>query len=295
MHRIKEFMISDPKPNELLEVPPQGRQKSSSYPGFTLEQAEELAKAAFNLGPRNCDQERVAEVVGYTSIKSGSYLRLKSAASQFELIKIERNGALSVSEEWIKVFHEDDLQSLNQARRKAIERPKLYQQLIEEYAKRQLPHLDKLAQALHINQKYGIVKDAAITAARVFHDSANYAGLINDNGFLLMDSSEIIPIYQECAQEEEKNPGEIAPRQDLNLQETALGQKKHKTDSNIEIPNNLGDLEKYEITLTNGKKAYMYVPVPLPYGEKNRLKQYVDLILEEPCKSTSDFLYQEDD
>ncbi|MEM8805289.1 MAG: hypothetical protein AAGF01_04590 [Cyanobacteria bacterium P01_G01_bin.38] len=45
---------------------------------------------------------------------------------------------------------------------------------------------------------------------------------------------------------------------------------------------NLEELERYEITLVNGQKSFIYVPVPLPYGEKERLKKYIDLILEEP-------------
>ena len=40
------------------------------------------------------------------------------------------------------------------------------------------------------------------------------------------------------------------------------------------------DLTRMEILLLNGKKAYLFLPQPLPYGERERLKKYVDLVLE---------------
>jgi hypothetical protein len=36
-----------------------------------------------------------------------------------------------------------------------------------------------------------------------------------------------------------------------------------------------------EILLLNGMKAYFFLPQPLPYGERERLKRYIDLALEE--------------
>jgi hypothetical protein len=41
------------------------------------------------------------------------------------------------------------------------------------------------------------------------------------------------------------------------------------------------DLTRMEILLLNGKKAYFCFPQPLPYGERERLTKYIDLVLEE--------------
>jgi hypothetical protein len=276
------FMTNNSKSNGLPFVDPiqQSRQKSNSYPRFTLQKAEELAKAIFNLGARSCDPERVAQVAGY-SIKSGSYLGLKSTASQFELINVDKKGCLSVSEDWIEVFHHfDDLQQIKKARRDAISRPKLYKQLIEEYTDRQLPNLDKLSRELHLNQKYGILKDAAEVAARIFTESASHAGLLDDRGYLVVSQD----LNEIQIDKDNSQPESIELKINQELANQANNKPQTSNSSNLlpEILPNLEGLEKYEITLTNRKKAYIYVPVPLPYGEKKRLQQYIDLILEEP-------------
>lgn len=268
----------------------QSRQKSSSYPGYTLRQAEDLAKAAFEAGARNCDQDKVAQAAKY-SANGGAFKVLRSTAKQFGLIKIEKNGCLSVTDEWIDVFHHsEDIQLSKEARRKAMLRPILYKQIIEEFTDRQLPTVEKLTRELHLNQKYGILKDAAGNAARLFLESASYVGLLNEQGYL------INPIQPR--QEEVNNGIEVSNNIDEEQgRNTEQAQREISKNSNSEesvvqpdisverTPPGLEGLDRHEITLINGKKAYLYVPVPLPYGEKERLKKYLgfisDLILEE--------------
>jgi hypothetical protein len=283
-------MTSNSRPNgapssELTQL---GRQKSASYPGFTLRQAEELANAIFELGSRNCDQERVAQAVGYKTIKSSSFLRLRSTASQFELVQLEKNSSLSVTEEWIEVFHHsEDLQLLKKARRKAILRPKLYKQLIEEYTDRQFPSLAKLSRELYLNQRYGILKDAAEIAARIFLESASYAGLLNEKGYLANFDQSESQIEKEDAQRENSEHDVVITQREENKKPSYEDVVLPKGNVLDEPLPNLDGLERYQITLINRKKAYLYVPVPLPHGEKQRLKQYIDLILEEPANSYS--------
>jgi len=275
----------------------QSRQKSASYPGYTLRQAEELAKAAFDSGARNCDQDKVAQAAKY-SASGGAFKVLRSTAKQFGLIQVEKNGCLSVADEWIDVFHHsENLQLYKDARRKAMLRPKLYKQIIEEFSGRQLPSVEKLTRELHLNQKYGILKDAASTAARLFLESANYAGLLNEKGYLI----DIIHAEQEAANENIEADNDIVnvEEQNQNTRQTQREISKKlqpeqlivQSDNSVETPPSLEGLERHEISLVNGKKAYLYVPVPLPYGEKERLKKYLgfisDLILEEPPSSHS--------
>src|SRR5213080_2113604 len=39
-------------------------------------------------------------------------------------------------------------------------------------------------------------------------------------------------------------------------------------------------LDRIEVQLSGGRRAYLFVPVPLPTREKERLKKYIDQILE---------------
>jgi hypothetical protein len=287
-------MIGNSKPTAQTAVDlfSQSRQRSSPYPRSTLQQVEEFARAVFDLGARNCDRERVAQKVGYKSITSGSYTRLQSTATQFGLIKIEKNSVLSVTDEWVEVFHHsEDLQLIKAARKSAFLVPKLYQQLVEKYTEHQLPSLDKLSRELYLNQKYGILKDAAEAAARIFLESASYAGLLNEREYLIIDQDR-----NKSQIDKEINQPELKEEETIKESEIPIENKPPQNQGNLlpEILPELEGLEKYEITLTNRKKAYIYVPVPLPYGEKKRLQQYIDLILEEPLTSPS-ANYQESD
>jgi hypothetical protein len=68
-------------------------------------------------------------------------------------------------------------------------------------------------------------------------------------------------------------------------QDSGAKQNKELTPGteNVIIPEGL---DRIEVQLLNGKKAYLFVPVPLPFGEKERLKKYIDLILEETVSSS---------
>src|SRR5207247_445260 len=98
-------------------------------------------------------------------------------------------GYLSVSEPWIAAFHAETPDLFRQARQEATRQPDLYRQLLDEYAARQVPSVEKLARDLHLNQRYGILKEAARAAAQTFIESANYAGLLDAKGFIQSGSA----------------------------------------------------------------------------------------------------------
>ena len=265
----------------------QARQRSSSYPRYNLRQVEELAKVVFDQGPHHCDQDRVAQEVGYKSANSGSFKGLKAAANQFGLIELKADGYLSVSVNWIEVFHHSDSpELLKQERKKAMLQPTLYKQVIEEYRGRQLPTPEKLIRELYLNQKYGILKEAADGAARIFLESASYAGIVNDRGYLVdNDQDEQIRVQEDQEERRLEKQQPSTPKKTLSDQDSA----PHNAPES-DTPSTLQGLEKHEIMLVNRQKAYLYVPVPLPHGERERLKKYVDLILEETSPSKQSYL-----
>lgn len=285
----------------LPSLPQHAKKRSASYPAYTLHQAEELAKVVFELGARNCNQDKVAQSANY-SVNSGAFRSLRASANQFGLLQLGKNSYLSVSDEWIEIFHSEDPQLLKESRRKAILQPKLYKQLLDEYSGRQLPTLERLSRELHLNQKYGILKDAAETAARIFLESANYAGLVNEKGYLIdpdQNGYQTIGMnIKDVGDNREKEDRDIEHSQheaSEKLEKKSSAQKDSPTDATFP---SIEGLEKYEITLINRKKAYIYVPVPLPRGEKERLKQYIDLILEEtslPDSKQDSSIYLEED
>lgn len=67
--------------------------------------------------------------------------------------------------------------------------------------------------------------------------------------------------------------------------ESGIGQEPNLQNSLIHqiLPvGNLAGLHKFEIPLSNGGMAYIFAPARLPLGEKERLKKFIDLMLDEP-------------
>lgn len=254
-----------------LQSPP-GRTRSVQHPRYTLEQVEELARRAFAMGARHCDQDAVAQAVHYKNSTNGAFKGIRAAASYFGLISYKDDRYVSVTEPWIEALHADDEEAVRRLRQEAVRQPELFVQLIEEFSDRQLPSTEKLARQLFLTPKYGILKDAAELAARVFLDSIKFAGLVDSNNFLRSaDKAKSDESYVRVAEataipEAKQEPAaSVSPPQSLNAAPA--------------IPSDSA-LDRIEVQLSGGRRAYLFVPVPIAAREKERLKRYIDLILE---------------
>jgi hypothetical protein len=268
----------------------QTRQRSASYPRYNLQQVERFARVAFDIGPRHCDQDRVAQALNYKNAQNGAFIGFKASASQFGLIT-GRGQYLSVADEWIRVFNEEDPDLLRTARQEAMRQPELYRKLIEDFADRQFPSLEKLTRELHLNSKYGILKDASKAAAEIFVESANFASLLDTRGYLRFNGFEKEATDKSSDERQKESGREATSYRSVNRtssqQATSDLQNERSVVSgyeNVLIPE---ELDRIEIRMRSGQRAYLFVPVPLPLGEKERLKKYIDLILEEETQTTS--------
>ncbi len=260
--------------------------RSKVYPRYSLQRAEEFTKVAFDEGPWRVDQDNVAQKVGYTNARNGAYKSLRATASYFGLITYENEGSLSVTQEWIDVLSIENPDKLRRARQAAMRRPNLYQLLLEDFANRQLPSAEKLEQQLFLNPKYGIVKDAAEGAAKAFLESAALAGMIDDRRYLRLTAADDdrggSPAAEETAIDVPERKTE--PRMEQSAQAT-----RPNDSAVIAAPVQDGskvfimppELDRLEVQLRNGKRAFLFVPVPLSMKDKQRLKGYIDLILDE--------------
>ena len=250
------------------------RGRSASYPRYNLQQAEGLAKAVFDEGVRNCDEDVIARKLTYSNARNGAFVALKSSANQFGLIE-HNKGYISVTDEWINVFHSENTELFRAARQKAMYKPTLYRQLLDEYSNRQLPSADKLKRELYLNERYGILKEAADLAIQTFLDSASFASILDGKNFILSPNTD-----------ESVNEPEASSEQ-LKTSSPSMPTSAPKQDAPLGNPG-LEGLDRIEVHLVNGKKAFLYVPVLLPFGEKERLKRYIDLFTEEPEPRTND-------
>lgn len=264
--------IEDRQKSPAEPQPPAGRTRSVPHPRYTLEQVEELARRAFAMGARHCDQDGVAQAVHYKNSTNGAFKGIRAAASYFGLITYKDDRYVSVTEPWIEALHADEDDAVRRLRQEAVRQPELYVQLIEEFTDRQLPSTEKLARQLFLTPKYGILKDAAELAARVFLESIKFAGLVDSNNFLRSADN---------AKSEESNV--------RVTDATTLPSAKQEAITNVTQPQGLNvvpaippdsALDRIEVQLSGGRRAYLFVPVPIAAREKERLKRYIDLILE---------------
>lgn len=266
---------SDDRQKSLAELQaPSGRTRSVPHPRYTLEQVEELARRAFAMGARHCDQDAVAQAIHYKNSTNGAFKGIRAAAGYFGLVSYKDDRYVSVTEPWIEALHADDEEAVRRLRQEAVRQPELFVQLIEEFADRQLPTTEKLARQLFLTPKYGILKDAAEQAARVFLDSIRFAGLVDSNNFLRS--------ADKAKSDESTGPQRVAEASsspEAKPQHAATVGQTQSPSATPSVPPDSA-LDRIEVQLSGGRRAYLFVPVPIAAREKERLKRYIDLILE---------------
>ena len=263
-------------------APQAGRKRSARYPRYGLKEAEKLAVVAFKLGPRNVAQDRLAKEIGYSRMENGVYRAKRASAGYFGLVEAAGADYLSVSEGWIRALHSENENDLRVARQNAVQKPSLYKQLFEAYGNKMLPSKERLERELQINEHYGIKKDAIREAVDVFLRSVEYAGLVDDNKFLrLGDVVTAAPSTEADEENKESDKDDVEAKidEDDSSSTSALAQEQNQGDNQIIDE----DSDRIEIRLPRGRKAYLLIPAPgiLSKADKERMKGYIDLILEE--------------
>src|SRR5690242_19099395 len=84
------------------------RTRSAPHPRYSLQQAEQLAEKALESGARHCDQDSIAQKIGYKNASNGAFKGLRAAANYFGLITYPDDRYLSVTEPWIDALHRED-------------------------------------------------------------------------------------------------------------------------------------------------------------------------------------------
>ena len=254
------------------------RQRSAPHPRYSLYAAETLARSIIKIGGRNCDQDAAAQEANYKSAKNGSFKGLRAAALYFGLVSYPDEHFISVTESWIQAIHRDDEESLRAVRARSVVLPDLYKQLFDEYEGKQLPAVEKLAEKLFLTPKFGILPDAAHTAASVFIESVDFAGLLDDKRFLLT------PVVGSSQGDARRDGDHSIARTSANVSPEAPQRQAVKPSGisehhEVDSPRS-ENRDRFKILLASSRAAILDLPVPLSAKEKERLKAYIDLVLE---------------
>lgn len=116
----------------------------------------------------------------------------------------------------------------------------------------------------------------------MFYESAAYAEMVDDTGFIKSFDSDV---NTATATRDASKKGIGSESKGEYRAESRIGQDPNVQNSSVQpiLPvGNLAGLHKFEIPLSNGGVAYIFAPARLPLGEKERLKKFIDLMLDEP-------------
>jgi len=157
--------------------------RSTAYPGITLEKAIEATKQLRdNLGMTPFSRDSAATALGYKAV-SGASVQKVSACVHFGLLTRKGN-AYTQSELANQMFRYVDDEERVAAIKAAVQTPSLYSKLISEYDGKALPKmLDNI-----LVRNYGITERVAKDVANIFEKSVLFAGLLQ-NGIITADAS----------------------------------------------------------------------------------------------------------
>lgn len=210
-------------------------------------------------------------------MNNGGYTAKRASAGYFGIVEAVGADYLSVSEEWIQALYSENENDRQIARQKAVQKPSLYKQLFDAYRDKMLPSKERLEKELQIHEHYGIKQDAIQEAVDVFLSSVEYAGLVDDNNFLRLGDA----ILDEGLDEAEADKDEV----ETEVDEDDSSDASTRTQEQNQVDNQVidEDLDRIEVRLPRGRKAYLLIPAPgiLSKADKDRMKGYIDLILEE--------------
>ena len=149
--------------------------RSAAYPGFNIESSIEAVQTLrIKLGDGPYSREQAATELGYSGITGTSSTRI-AACSHFGLL--DRTGnTYSLSELAKKIIASTSEEEKISAIIESVKSPTLYSKLIATYDNQSLPtSLNNI-----LDRNYGIISKKATTAATIFKESVEYAGVLHN-------------------------------------------------------------------------------------------------------------------
>ncbi len=154
------------------------RRRSRGYPGADLEEAIQIAKTIqSSLGVGSHSREDMSKALGSKGVTGGTARKI-AATSSFGLLRKTENG-YAVSPLAKKLFRPlpGEEEALLQ---ECFFSVPLYRELVEKYEPEgQIPN----ALPTLLERNFGIMSPNGTYAAKVFRDSAAYAGVLDPNGY----------------------------------------------------------------------------------------------------------------
>lgn len=238
--------------------------RGASYPVIDLKKAVELIEMLLSaIGKASASKEDVAKALGYSGV-NGKSKRVIAALIQYGLI----NGRASehkLTELSLQLLFPDDDRYKREAIRRAAMKPGLFKVLIDKYAGGTIPGL--LSNILVTS--HGINPSSGEDAVKVFRSTLEYAGLLDQEGRIIVDGTDYNSVETDQASSE-------VVTEDVQLQSATASASSDAFASTGDAM--IDGVNRIEIVIRNGVKAGIYAPAGLTVEEKEKLKTIIDLL-----------------
>ena len=238
------------------------QERSRNYPAVSLETSiGELARIKEKMGAKAFSRQQVADAFGIKSPNSGSISQKLGALRQFGLLDYKSDG-ITISDLGRRILIPRSEENRLAAIQEAFLRPPLYQELLKDFGNDNLPEaLPNL-----LVHDYGLTESGKDIAAKVFSDSAEFAGYLQ-NGILKNAPLE--------TQRSETNIGNGNPVVE-HQESTATKPLQLADETLVEVS------EKWQtvkISVTGGKSILLKLPSDLVESDISIIKAQLDVFL----------------
>jgi hypothetical protein len=166
-------------PSDNAEAKRVRAQSGIAYPYFNLQQSVKVAQAIHEKGGGACTADQLASFLGYTSVRSGTYLTRVSAARLFGLI-LSHGDQIGITDRARAIISPVMPEDGVAAKVDAFLAVPLFSRTYEEFKGQTLP--PEIGLKNLFENKFKIVKDRVGPAVRVFYESADHAGFFSVGG-----------------------------------------------------------------------------------------------------------------
>lgn len=186
-----------------------GGKSKTPYPYNDLNDSIEVARAIQERAGGVCGNEHLAEFLGYSSPRSGTYFSRVQAAKMFGLIHAQGNN-LSPTERAHAILSPVMPDDEARARFEAFVSVPLFKAVFEQFRGMNLPPDVGIKNLL--KTKFGIVEDRINPAFRILMDSAEQAGLFKTTGGRSKMIAPIMGIGLQPSASSTKTPDSLPPQ-----------------------------------------------------------------------------------
>jgi hypothetical protein len=236
------------------------RERSRAYPGANLENCVAyISEIKRNLGKGVHDRDSLAKALGFDNV-TGAVNQKIAALAHFGLLQ-RNSGGYELSPSSARITDPVNDQERREELREAFSRPTLYRDLLSKFS----PEGRIPAQlATHLHRFHGITDAASSVAADIFLESGRFAGVLDNDGKILINGA---PSANGAGEKSE--PSVHVPSASEQPVPPVTPEAKR---------NGATTMQRFEFAISEGQTATIAVPSKLNEKDIKIIKKQIELL-----------------